>query len=409
MRQESSTLSTPTSSARKSVSGSASQSLPTQQLGTTETPHGTLSLTLTKPSKDSRGGVHLADANVGVVATKFVPDSLAEKAGMQAGDILVSINGEPVTSRDHAVALLSAAEGDVALVVSRALHEERPPRQSSAAVEKVVERPALPTKMQSSDLLTQLQAVEQGFAAAKNYEAAQAASEAAQAIGTLRAKLKNLAHEESSCAASKDYEGAASAASTAKKVADDLQVEEARVCKQFDLVTGAAPVPPMAQPAVSSSPEPPMADLTRSSSLVKAIKEDALGSKDSPGRSSRRVSHPKSQRAEDAVAPDDAGTKQLGTTETPPGTLSLTLTKPSKDSPCGIFLIAAGGRVSANGLKPDGLAAKAGMQTGDILVSINGQPVASTDHAVALLSAAEGDVALVLSRKDEDLLVSEAV
>ena len=89
------------------------------QLGTTETPPGTLSLTLTKPSKDSRGGVHLADANVGVVATKFVPDSLAEKAGMQAGDILVSINGQPVASTDHAVALLSAAEGDVALVLSR--------------------------------------------------------------------------------------------------------------------------------------------------------------------------------------------------------------------------------------------------------------------------------------------------
>ena len=77
-----------------------------------------------------------------------------------------------------------------------------------------------------------------------------------QAIGALRAKLKNLAHEESSYAASRDYAGAASAASAAKKVADDLQVEEARVCKQFDLVTGAAPVPPMATPV------PPMATAT---------------------------------------------------------------------------------------------------------------------------------------------------
>jgi len=110
--------------------------------------------------------------------------------------------------------------------------------------------------MQSSDLLAQLQAVEQRHAAARNYEAAQAANEAAQAIGALRAKLKNLAHEESSYAASRDYAGAASAASAAKKVADDLQVEEARVCKQFDLVTGAAPVPPMATPV------PPMATAT---------------------------------------------------------------------------------------------------------------------------------------------------
>lgn len=114
--------------------------------------------------------------------------------------------------------------------------------------------------MQSSDLLAQLQDVEQRFAAARNYEAAQAASEAAQAIGALRAKLKNLAHEEASCAASRDYAGAASAASAAKKAADDLQVEEARVCKQFDLVTGAAPVPPMATPVPpTATPAPPMA------------------------------------------------------------------------------------------------------------------------------------------------------
>ena len=81
----------------------------------------TLSLTLTKPSKDSRCGVQFDATADGVVATEFTRDSLAASAGMQADDILVSVNGEPVTSKDHATALLSAAEGDVALVASRKL------------------------------------------------------------------------------------------------------------------------------------------------------------------------------------------------------------------------------------------------------------------------------------------------
>ena len=93
-------------------------------------------------------------------------------------------------------------------------------------------------EMQSSDLLAQLQAVELRFAAAKNYEAAQAASEAAQAIGAARAKLENLEHEEASCAASRDYAGAASAATAAKSAAAvtaDVTAEAAQVFDEFDI------------------------------------------------------------------------------------------------------------------------------------------------------------------------------
>ena len=54
------------------------------------------------------------DANRGVVVTRVLPDSSASQAGLQEGDIIVSLNGRAVTSgMQFDVAITRTAAGSL--------------------------------------------------------------------------------------------------------------------------------------------------------------------------------------------------------------------------------------------------------------------------------------------------------
>ena len=81
-------------------------------------------ITLSKPSQESTCGVSLGDAHGGIVAIKLALDGLAANAGMQVGDVVRSINHEPVSSKETAQELMLAAEGEVVVAVERVLPKE---------------------------------------------------------------------------------------------------------------------------------------------------------------------------------------------------------------------------------------------------------------------------------------------
>jgi serine protease Do len=74
-----------------------------------ETPSGPLGLALAPLSSDRRGMLG-QDGKNGVLVAGVTPGSRAEDSGLQAGDIILSIGGRPVTTPDDAVARIRAAQ-----------------------------------------------------------------------------------------------------------------------------------------------------------------------------------------------------------------------------------------------------------------------------------------------------------
>jgi len=55
-------------------------------------------------------GVHLENGEAGALVTKVIPESGAEKAGLQQGDVIVKINGEPTPNYETLIDALEGAE-----------------------------------------------------------------------------------------------------------------------------------------------------------------------------------------------------------------------------------------------------------------------------------------------------------
>lgn len=84
---------------------------------------GTLGITLAPLTPDLRNQLNLPDDATGAVIMSVKPNSLADQAGLQQGDLLVGVGGTDVTSPDDAVAAIEAARksgaGAVALRIVR--------------------------------------------------------------------------------------------------------------------------------------------------------------------------------------------------------------------------------------------------------------------------------------------------
>ena len=64
-------------------------------------------------SDDVEDGVLWLERSAGVVASEVAADSAAERAGIKAGDVLLAVDGQPVTERDQVIAVqLAARAGD---------------------------------------------------------------------------------------------------------------------------------------------------------------------------------------------------------------------------------------------------------------------------------------------------------
>ena len=53
----------------------------------------------------------------GVVVKEVIPETAAEKAGVEAGDILLAVNDEPINSREEFIILVSSLEPGAEVVV----------------------------------------------------------------------------------------------------------------------------------------------------------------------------------------------------------------------------------------------------------------------------------------------------
>ncbi len=71
--------------------------------------HAALGLTLAPLTPDSRSQLNLPAGAAGAVITAVRPNSLADQAGLQPGDLLVGIGAKTITTPDDAVAAISAA------------------------------------------------------------------------------------------------------------------------------------------------------------------------------------------------------------------------------------------------------------------------------------------------------------
>ena len=74
-----------------------------------------------KPNTDSFSGIGLRDhlAGPGVVRVYALrPDGAAAGCGLVVGDVVLSVNGEAVTSWEQASALIKSAQGEVKIVVA---------------------------------------------------------------------------------------------------------------------------------------------------------------------------------------------------------------------------------------------------------------------------------------------------
>ena len=90
-------------------------------------------LTLTKERKTSVVGVEFGAAQKdGVVLTNMSKDGAGYSAGLRPGDVLVSVNGVPCESEQHAAAMLRSAEAGSHRVSVR--REEQPVVKSSTSV-----------------------------------------------------------------------------------------------------------------------------------------------------------------------------------------------------------------------------------------------------------------------------------
>lgn len=85
-----------------------------QQNGQTENPaapgQATIGLTLAPLTPDDRQQLNLPQATEGAVIVNVAPNSAADQAGLQHGDVLVGVGMQTVTTPDQAVAAISAAK-----------------------------------------------------------------------------------------------------------------------------------------------------------------------------------------------------------------------------------------------------------------------------------------------------------
>ena len=79
----------------------------------------TTPIEIVKPSRDSRVGMQLQPLGALVVVDNRADDGLAAAAGICAGDVVISINGERVTDHDQGASLVIASEGVVRLEIIR--------------------------------------------------------------------------------------------------------------------------------------------------------------------------------------------------------------------------------------------------------------------------------------------------
>jgi serine protease Do len=77
--------------------------------GTTQTGHASLGLTLAPLTFDSRSQLNLPGSTSGALVVGVNPNSLADQAGLEPGDLIVSVGSKAVTSPDQAVAAINAA------------------------------------------------------------------------------------------------------------------------------------------------------------------------------------------------------------------------------------------------------------------------------------------------------------
>ncbi|MDE8349503.1 MAG: Do family serine endopeptidase [Acidocella sp.] len=69
-----------------------------------------LGLTIAPLTPDTRGQLNLPQSAQGAVIVKVKPNSLADQAGLQAGDLLVGVGPKDISSPDQAVAAIEAAK-----------------------------------------------------------------------------------------------------------------------------------------------------------------------------------------------------------------------------------------------------------------------------------------------------------
>ncbi len=69
-----------------------------------------LGLTIAPLTPDTRGQLNLPSSAQGAVIVKVKPNSLADQAGLQAGDLLVGVGPKDINSPDQAVAAIEAAK-----------------------------------------------------------------------------------------------------------------------------------------------------------------------------------------------------------------------------------------------------------------------------------------------------------
>lgn len=73
-----------------------------------------------------------APKDVGILVNRVLDDSAAKQAGIEVGDVLVEVAGEPISSVGDVWKALAGQEGDVAVVVIR----EKRNRNLTAKIEK---------------------------------------------------------------------------------------------------------------------------------------------------------------------------------------------------------------------------------------------------------------------------------
>jgi len=72
--------------------------------------HASLGLTLAPLTPQTRGQLNLPDSATGAVIAEVTPNSPADQAGVQAGDLLVGVGPKAINTPDDAVAALDAAK-----------------------------------------------------------------------------------------------------------------------------------------------------------------------------------------------------------------------------------------------------------------------------------------------------------
>jgi S1-C subfamily serine protease len=89
-----------------------------------------------------------APKDMGILVNRVQSDSAAKKAGIEVGDVIVEVAGEPIDSVGDVWKALSGKDGEVAVEVIR----EKRRRNLTAKIEKPVERAPLQIFQQNAEL-----------------------------------------------------------------------------------------------------------------------------------------------------------------------------------------------------------------------------------------------------------------